>query len=249
MCGRFASALIAGAAGTADWLRIERDAPPPDWLDDWVGDADRPALAVAPAGPWPAPSWNVAPTQRVAIAVPGATAEAPRRVLAARWGLVPRWWRKPLAELKASTFNARSEEAAGKPMFRDAWARARCLIPAAGYYEWTGKAGAKTAWFISAESNRPGLAFAGLWAQATVDGQKLVSCTILTTAAGPATAHLHPRSPVVLEEADFEAWLGFGEVAMAPIPDARTRVHEVDAAVGRVANNRPGLIEPVGLGL
>ena len=44
-----------------------------------------------------------------------------RQVATARWGLIPRWWRKPLVEMKASTFNARSEEAAQKPMFRDAF--------------------------------------------------------------------------------------------------------------------------------
>ena len=26
-----------------------------------------------------------------------------------RWGLVPRWWSKPLKELRAATFNARAE--------------------------------------------------------------------------------------------------------------------------------------------
>ncbi len=35
-----------------------------------------------------------------------------------------------------TSFIARLEEAAGKPMWRDAWARARCLIPAKGWYEW-----------------------------------------------------------------------------------------------------------------
>src|SRR6267154_1221386 len=29
-----------------------------------------------------------------------------------------------------------AEEASGKPMWRDAWSRARCLIPAEGWYEW-----------------------------------------------------------------------------------------------------------------
>jgi putative SOS response-associated peptidase YedK len=53
-----------------------------------------------------------------------------------RWGLVPSWWPKPLKELKAATFNARAETVADKPMFRDAFKRARCLIPASGYFEW-----------------------------------------------------------------------------------------------------------------
>jgi len=51
-----------------------------------------------------------------------------------RWGLAPWWRRKPLKQLPAS-FNARAETVADKPMFRDAFARHRCIIPASGYYE------------------------------------------------------------------------------------------------------------------
>src|SRR6202030_592213 len=50
-------------------------------------------------------------------------------------GLIPYWWKKPLKRLPA-TFNARAEGVAIKPMFRDAFKRHRCIIPASGYYEW-----------------------------------------------------------------------------------------------------------------
>ncbi|MEM6973557.1 MAG: SOS response-associated peptidase [Pseudomonadota bacterium] len=291
MCGRFASALIAGDADTADWLRIERDAAAPDWveqgpapdhIDRAGGGASAEAaplrvagehsgagqvLAAMPAGAWPAPSWNIAPTQSIAIILPQGRAEGeagagPRRVARARWGLVPTWWRKPMALFKATTFNARSEEAAGKPMFRDAWrgsaravtgASGRCLIPAAGYFEWTGKAGAKTPWFITRRTNRPGLCFAGVWSRAVLDETEMLTATILTTAAGPSTRHLHPRSPVVLDEADFDGWLAGpspeDQRMMAPIPDVLTQLYEVDTAVGQVRNDTPDLVEPVGLGL
>ena len=54
-----------------------------------------------------------------------------------RWGLVPRWWSKPLKELmRLSTFNARVETVTTKPFFREAFKRTRCIIPASGYYEW-----------------------------------------------------------------------------------------------------------------
>jgi hypothetical protein len=48
-----------------------------------------------------------------------------------RWGLVPSWWKKKAKEAPA-TFNARAESVAEKPMFRDAFKRSRCLIPASG---------------------------------------------------------------------------------------------------------------------
>ncbi|GMG81883.1 SOS response-associated peptidase [Paralimibaculum aggregatum] len=206
-------------------------------------------LATAEEGPWPAANWNVAPTQAVAI-VTGAA--APRQQRLARWGLVPRWWSKPLAELRASTFNARSEEAHAKPMFRDAWKRARCLVPALGYYEWTGRKGARQPWFVTLERNAPGIAFAGLWAEAEIAGERLTSVTILTCAAGPATAHLHPRSPVILAETDWEAWLSCGEggdALMRPPPDDRVRLWQVDPRVGRVSENGPEQIERAGLDL
>jgi putative SOS response-associated peptidase YedK len=56
-------------------------------------------------------------------------------VVPARWQLIPPRWKKPLKELPA-TFNARAETVAEKPMFRDAFKRTRCVIPASGYYEW-----------------------------------------------------------------------------------------------------------------
>jgi len=59
-----------------------------------------------------------------------------RHLVPMRWGLVPGWWRKPLKDMKMATFNARVETVAEKPMFRSAFKRTRCLIPASGYYEW-----------------------------------------------------------------------------------------------------------------
>ena len=55
-------------------------------------------------------------------------------LVAARWGLIPFWWKA--AKPPRLTFNARSEEAAVKPMWRHPAAKARCLMPARGWYEW-----------------------------------------------------------------------------------------------------------------
>ena len=78
-----------------------------------------------------------------------------------RWGLIPSWWKKSAKEIPA-TFNARAETLADKPMFRDAFKRNRCLIPASGYYEWLATPTGKQPYYYTA---RDGLAltFAGLW--------------------------------------------------------------------------------------
>ena len=67
----------------------------------------------------PAPSFNVAPTDRVAIVLDSAKTEPPtRRLEAARWGLVPAWAKDP--SIGSRAFNARAEEVEDKPMFRQA---------------------------------------------------------------------------------------------------------------------------------
>jgi putative SOS response-associated peptidase YedK len=231
MCGRFA---IGDTQGTdwRDWLMID---PEVDW----------------PVPGWPSARWNVAPTDPVGIVRLRQGRDGGRREPAvARWGLVPHWWRKPVSELRAATFNARAEEAATKPMFRDAWVSRRCLVPAIGYYEWTGPKTARQPWFITMRRNVPGILFAGLWAAARVEGEWLLSCTILTTEAGAATRHLHPRSPVVLCEEDAGRWLVEADAAlMTPIPDDRVEMWPVDRAVGQVRNDGPELVERAGLGL
>ena len=153
-----------------------------------------------------------------------------------------------MAEFKLTTFNARSEEAAGKPIFRDSWARYRCLIPAIGWYEWKKVNGTKVPHFITIRRNTPCFWFAGLWAQVETADGPLRSCTILTTASGEATRHLHPRSPVVLDEDQAGRWLDLGAdpmPLMAAPPDDRVDLWEVSPAVGKIVNNGPDLIDPV----
>jgi putative SOS response-associated peptidase YedK len=77
--------------------------------------------------------YNIAPTDPVEVVRRAASGTT--ELVSMRWGLVPWWWKKPLKQSPAS-FNARAESVADKPMFRDAFQRHRCVIPASGYYEW-----------------------------------------------------------------------------------------------------------------
>ena len=225
MCGRFATGAIGNGA-LVEWLALDAE---PD--------------------PEPAGRWNVAPTQSVGIV---REAEGRREMVPARWGLIPHWWRKPLAEFKLTTFNARSEDVAEKPVFRDAFRKHRCLVPAIGYYEWSGRKGAKTPWFITVTRNAPGFCMAGLYSEVTLEGDFIRSFTVLTTAAPEATRHLHPRSPVILDMAEWDRWLDTdADVSnlLDPFPSDRFDIWEVDRAVGNVRNEGPELIERAGLGI
>jgi putative SOS response-associated peptidase YedK len=83
------------------------------------------------------------------------------------------------------------------------------------------------------------------------DGKsKITSFAIVTTAAAPSTAQYHDRMPLVLEESQFDDWMrGPPELAacmMQPCGGA-IDVWEVGAEVGNVRNNKPELMNRVGL--
>lgn len=146
-------------------------------------------------------SYNIKPTQTVSLArmVDGRlTADE------ARWWFVPDWFDGGTRDWKATTFNARIETAASKPVFRRAWKRGRCILPASGYYEWTGDRSARRPWFVGLTQNAPVFFFAGL-CEARSDSA--LTCTILTREATPELVHLHPRMPVMLTGDELLPWL------------------------------------------
>jgi putative SOS response-associated peptidase YedK len=77
--------------------------------------------------------FNVCPTDIVPI-LRAQRESGEIELTEARWGFVPHWWKQ--AKPPSSGFNARSEEAVSKPMWRHAYRNWRCLIPAVGWYEW-----------------------------------------------------------------------------------------------------------------
>jgi putative SOS response-associated peptidase YedK len=181
----------------------------------------------------------------------------------ARWGLIPHWWKE--AKLPNFTINARVEEASGKPMWRDAWRRARCLIPAEGWYEWrelervdrqTGEVKTyKQPYYIHRSDARP-FCFAGLMAFWRAPGadETIQSCAILTkAAAGPATA-VHDRMPVVLPAPAFEEWsdprltdAARVQAIVAERAESDFVFHPVSTRVNSSRNTGPELIEPVAI--
>ncbi|AUH66045.1 SOS response-associated peptidase [Paracoccus zhejiangensis] len=142
--------------------------------------------------------FNIKPTEDVLVM------GADGRGSYARWWLIPSWHKGGLKDWKATTFNARIEDAAGKPSFRAAWRYGRCLIPAGGYYEWTGRAGAKQPHAVLSAGNEAALWFAGLLSP----WQELMTCTIVTRPANAAVQAIHTRMPVVLNTEERAAWLG-----------------------------------------
>ena len=163
------------------------------------------------------PRWNIAPTQPIPI-VRQDRKEPKRTFGLVRWGLIPYWAKD--ASIGFKTINGMSETAAGKPAFRDAMRRRRCLVPADAFYEW------KT---IGAKQKQPyslGMiddsvfAFAGLWERwRDPTGDFVETCTILTTTPNALVADVHDRMPVILKPEDYDLWLDPGMTNVARIAD------------------------------
>ena len=129
--------------------------------------------------------YNIAPTDTVEVVRLGESGAA--ELVPMRLGLIPWWWEKPVKQLPA-TFNARAEGIASKPMFRDAFKRHRCVVPASGYYEWLKRPNGKQPYFMSAADGGV-LSFAGLWDRwkNPETGELVTSCTIVVTNANALT--------------------------------------------------------------
>ena len=129
------------------------------------------------------PHYNIAPTMTVDVIRLGK--DGKRELVPMRWGLIPAWWAKSLGETPA-TFDARAESVADKPMFRDAFKGQRCIIPASGFYEWTGEKGNKQPHpFTAADAPlflpSPAFGIAGAIARPAS-----ISCHARSSCAGPA---------------------------------------------------------------
>jgi putative SOS response-associated peptidase YedK len=191
------------------------------------------------------PSWNVAPTMDVPVVrLHPETRE--RHLDLLRWGLVP----FNTSDLKSARkpINARSETVATSPMFRAAFARRRCLVPAAAFYEWKATPAGKEPFAITRADGDP-LAFAGIWeGWRAPDGEVLRTFAILTTAANRQMSALHDRMPVILERETWPMWVGEQDgdptPLLRPADEGLLRIWPVSKAVGNVRNDTPDLLKP-----
>lgn len=192
------------------------------------------------------PSWNVAPMQVAPVVTLTPDGET-RRLIVARWGLVPSWARE--ASIGSKMFNARAETASEKPAFRSAFRKRRCLVPANGYYEWQVGLDGKRPHFIHPSDGTPA-AFAGLWETWGEDEDRLDTFTILTTQARGDLAQIHDRQPVMLAPDSRDAWMdseaSTDEVqAVLTSTPPEVTASPVSKEVGNVHNNHSGLVRPL----
>ena len=148
------------------------------------------------------PRYNIAPTDQHWIL---RTKYEEREALPALWGLINSWAKD--RKRAASQINARKETLETRGAFKEAFFKRRCLVPADGFFEWTGpKKARRPIWFHNPDGGL--LFFAGLYAswQHEPDIWER-TFTIITTDANAVVADIHDRMPVILAPEQAEQWM------------------------------------------
>ena len=192
------------------------------------------------------PRYNIAPTDPIPI-IRVDPRDQTRELVMARWGLIPGWMKeKP----KIPHINARAETVHKLPLFREAFAKRRALIPATGFFEWQQRADGKQPYRFVRQDLEP-FAFAGLWEFARLGGEDIVSAAIIVGEANPLVAPVHDRMPVILMPEDYDAWLnGHAETEalrglLRPFDPELMKAYEVSRVVNSVRNDVEECIAPL----
>lgn len=196
------------------------------------------------------PRYNIAPGTMVPVILGSAQGAVLAPML---WGLSPAWARRnPAPSSVPKPINARSETVSARPMFRDAFRRRRCILPASGFYEWVRPAsGARQPYYIHPVAE-PVFAMAGLYEEG--DEAHPSTCCILTVGANAVMAPIHDRMPVMVASADVARWLDPSsprevlEAMLRPAPAETMTAHRVGTRVNSARNDGPELILPAPAG-
>lgn len=195
------------------------------------------------------PRYNIAPSQIVPVLVQG---NRERKIFPFRWGLIPSFSQNTKSGYKM--INARAETLLEKPSFKNLLLRRRCLIPSDSLFEWKRNKNEKQPYRIMLNSGEI-FSFAGLYDiwKNPISGEKVYSCTIITTKANDLIAGIHDRMPVILDRSTEELWLNREEQNPSVIQDllisfdsVHMKVYPVHTMVGNVKNDVPECIIPIG---
>ncbi len=208
----------------------------PEALREHFGYAEKPNFP---------PRYNIAPTQPVPVVH---ESDGLRHFTLMRWGFVPGWV-KDLRDFPL-IINIRSETAREKASFRAAFMRRRALMPADGFYEWQ-RLGRESRPFLLRRPDRGVFAFAALWETwSSADGSEIDTVALINTTANGVISAIHERSPVILPQEHFAAWLDphtpLNEAyrLLQPPPDDLLEMIPVSRAVNKVVNDEPEVQEP-----
>ncbi|WP_339243261.1 SOS response-associated peptidase [Paenibacillus sp. FSL F4-0243] len=192
-----------------------------------------------------APKYNAAPMQQIPAVI---NTGSSNKLGELRWGLVPTWAKDD--KIGNKMINARAESLLEKPSFKRLVSSRRCIIPSDGFYEWKVQGSSKQPMRIMMRDGGI-FSMAGLYdIWMDPEGNKLSTCTIITTTPNELMAEIHNRMPVILKPEDETEWLDRGNQdntslikLLKPYDQQLMRAYPVSTAVGNVRNDAKELIE------
>ncbi|MGR3503407.1 SOS response-associated peptidase [Pseudaestuariivita sp.] len=167
------------------------------------------------------PRLNMAPGEELTCLTP----EGWRRM---RWGLIPQGRKnargRPVME---TLINARSETVFDKSAFQGL---KRCVVPATGWYEWTGATRRKQAWSLRQKDGALCVFAAVYDIWKAPGGLEVPQVATVTCAPNADVAPIHHRMGVILDAEGQEAWLCGDEDAakavLVPWPDGLLKIEK-----------------------
>ncbi|MBS0299533.1 MAG: SOS response-associated peptidase [Proteobacteria bacterium] len=201
------------------------------------------------------PCYNIAPMTDILVI---RETETGREGSIMRWGLITGWVRDlkqapVISNTRAETISNSPMTVSHKPMFRSAYRRRRCIIPASGFYEWqlSEDGRHKQPCYISTTDGCP-ISFAGIWETATLNEVTLESCAIITTESNGLIRPIRDRMPAILPSESIDTWLNPAELPdeilnffLKPYDPELMQAWPVSTAVNKPSNQGKQLIEPI----
>ncbi|MEX0719340.1 MAG: SOS response-associated peptidase family protein [Balneolaceae bacterium] len=182
--------------------------------------------------------------------MPGATVpvvfedKEERKLVEATWGLSS-------AGAKKALFSVSQEELLKDQELKALAKSSACIIPASGFYKWKETVRDPLPFYLRVLS-REILALAGIYfAKKSGKGKIHYSFAVITMPANALVEPLDQTMPCILNEAEFDNWLGGGSIKMLEkgfsgeplLPDMA--VYRVPDLVNDPSNNSRELIQPI----
>jgi putative SOS response-associated peptidase YedK len=153
------------------------------------------------------PRYNAAPSQELLV-IRENHKTVERSLDLIKWGLVPHWCTSPSGGRRP--INAKAESVSTLPMFREAYALRRCIVPVDGFLEWRAMKGAgrKQPYAIAMKDGSP-FGLAGLWENwhNPNTGEWERTFAIITVSSNSLVGQIHNRMPAILQPGSYERWL------------------------------------------
>jgi putative SOS response-associated peptidase YedK len=193
------------------------------------------------------PRYNAAPSQELLVIRRNhKTGEVSLDPL--RWGLIPYWCQDPKGGRKP--INAKSETVASLPMFREAYARRRCILPVDGFFEWKAIKGtkAKQPFAIAMRDGSP-FGIAGIWENwKDPAGEWQRTFAIITVPSNELVGQIHDRMPAILRSEQYDRWLGDEpdpRDLLQSYPAELMRMWPISTRVNKPENDDPSILDPI----